>query len=328
VSCSGEAWMLGIDLGSVALKTAVTDGLGNLLEHEYHRTHGKPIDTTIAVLGRLLDRWPAENLALVAGTGSACPRVCSLLEIPFVNEVISCAAAIRHLRPEVQTLIEMGGQDSKLIFLSQSDGDGDWPMHDFAMTGNCAAGTGSFLDQQAARLGIRIEEQFGRLALASESPPSVAGRCSVFAKSDMIHLQQRGSSVEDILAGLCLGLARNLKSNLARGMRAAPPMAFCGGVAANAGVVRAIERVFQLQPGQLIVPDCHAATGALGAILIARKERSRHGEASGQPRGRLDLSRLRKAGVAVDRKILADLAVRDAAAFNALADLAKSQAAA
>ena len=133
----------------------------------------------------------------------------------------------------------MGGQDSKLIFLPDGPADGR-PMVDFAMNTNCAAGTGSFLDQQASRLGIRIEDEFGRLALQSKTPPRVAGRCSVFAKSDMIHLQQQAAPVHDIVAGLCLGLARNLKSNLGRGRELPRPIAFCGGVAANQGVVRAI----------------------------------------------------------------------------------------
>ena len=287
--------MLGLDAGSVAFKAVVTDSRGNVREAVYRRTHGRPIETASAVLRDLFSRWGERPFDLVAGTGSAGPMICKLLDLPFINEVICQATAIRHLFPEARTLIEMGGQDSKLIFLPDGRSNGR-PMTDFAMNSSCAAGTGSFLDQQASRLGIRIE-QFGPLALESSSSPSVAGRCSVFAKSDMIHLQQRATPVEDIVAGLCLGLVRSLKSNLARGAKPACPIAFCGGVAANQGVVRALEEVFELAPGELIVPDAHAVTGALGAVLVARKERA--GKETGKEAGSgrhdavpLDLSRL------------------------------------
>ncbi|HLA84033.1 MAG TPA: acyl-CoA dehydratase activase, partial [Thermoguttaceae bacterium] len=263
--------MLGLDVGSVALKTVVTDVDGNLLECVYRRTQGRPIETAAAVLSELVDRWGATAFDLAAGTGSAGSTICRLLDWPFVNEVICQATAVRFLLPKVRTLLEMGGQDSKLIFLPDGPANGR-PLTDFAMNSNCAAGTGSFLDQQASRLGIRIEE-FGKLALKSESAPSVAGRCSVFAKSDMIHLQQRATPTADIVAGLCVGLVRGLKSSLARGVKPACPIAFCGGVAANHGVVRALKQVFELEPDQLIVPECHAVTGALGAVLVGLKDR-------------------------------------------------------
>jgi predicted CoA-substrate-specific enzyme activase len=289
--CDGKL-ALGFDLGSIALKVVVTDPSGNLLEQSYTRTQGQPVETTLRVIGEVLQRRGAEAFDLVAGTGTAGRLICELLAVSFVNEVICQATAIGRLHPEVRTLIEMGGQDSKLIVLPEDASHGQ-PMANFTMNTNCAAGTGSFLDQQASRLGLKIEEEFGRLALECDSPPRVAGRCSVFAKSDMIHLQQQGASVGDIVAGLCLGLARNLKSNLGRGMELKRPIAFCGGVAANRGVVHALEKVFKLAPGELIVPDSHAATGALGAVLVSLKERTLGDAHHGRPRGgRLDLKPL------------------------------------
>ena len=289
----GERLTLGFDVGSVALKVAVTDLAGNLIEKSYTRTHGRPLETTLRVLAELIEQHPAEAFDLVAGTGTTGRLICQLLGATFVNEVICQATAVGQLHPEVRTLIEMGGQDSKLIVLPGAASAHGQPMVDFTMNTNCAAGTGSFLDQQASRLGIRIEEEFGRLALQCQSPPRVAGRCSVFAKSDMIHLQQRGASVGDIVAGLCLGLARNLKSNLGRGMELPRPIAFCGGVAANRGVVNALEKVFELAPGTLIVPECHACTGALGAVLVSLKERGRSDPQHGRPpTGQLDLAPL------------------------------------
>jgi hypothetical protein len=144
---------------------------------------------------------------------------------------------------------------------------------DFAMNALCAAGTGSFLDQQAERLGIRIDDEFARLALASRSPARVAGRCTVFAKSDMIHLQQEGCPLADILAGLCQALARNFRSVIGKGKRFTPKVLFQGGVARNAAVARAFEEVLSLRPGELVVPAHCDLMAAIGAAHVALDER-------------------------------------------------------
>jgi len=264
---------LGIDIGSVSCKFALLDDDQVIRYLCYQRCQGRPIETARAMLFSLLQQIPPDRIATIAGTGSAGRTLCEVLEIDFVNEVICQATAIRFLRPDIRSLIEMGGQDSKVIFLSEAEsGGGRGAMEDFSMNTNCAAGTGSFLDQQASRLGVNIEEEFGRLALESKTPPRVAGRCSVFAKSDMIHLQQQATPVHDIVAGLCLGLARNLKSSLCQGKEIIAPVAFCGGVASNVGVVRALEDVFELGSGGLVVPPEHAVTGAIGAVLLQIKQ--------------------------------------------------------
>ncbi len=266
---------LGIDVGSISCKVVLLDDGRQMLYGRYERTHGRPMQVALSMLEKLFKQIPADRIATMVGTGSAGRKLCEILGIDFVNELICQAAAIRHLRPDVRTLIEMGGQDSKVIILNDpndpaSADKGD--MLDFATNTNCAAGTGSFLDQQASRLGVAIEGEFGDLALKSQTPPRVAGRCSVFAKSDMIHLQQQATPVHDIVAGLCLGLARNLKSSLCQGKNVEPPVAFCGGVASNAGVVRAIAEVFTSGKGELIVPAEHKLTGAMGAVLIQLRQ--------------------------------------------------------
>jgi len=186
----------------------------------------------------------------------------------FVNEVIAQATAANRLHPEVRTVIEIGGEDSKLIFLKPED-DGA-TIADFQMNTVCAAGTGSFLDQQATRMSLTIEE-FGQLSLKSETPPRVAGRCTVFAKSDMIHLQQKATPVHDIVAGLCFALARNFKSTVGAAKQIDTPVAFQGGVAANPGIVRAMKSVLGLQDSELIIPKEFGCTGAIGAVLVALK---------------------------------------------------------
>ncbi|MFQ5577940.1 MAG: BadF/BadG/BcrA/BcrD ATPase family protein, partial [Anaerolineae bacterium] len=156
--------------------------------------------------------------------------------------------------------------------LAWDDKSGKMVLVDFAMNTLCAAGTGSFLDQQAERLGIAIQDEFAALALQSKNPARIAGRCTVFAKSDMIHLQQKGTPLPDILAGLCLALTRNFKSVIGKGKSFIPPILFQGGVAYNKGVVRAFESVLGLQAGELIVPDNHPLMAALGTALITLDE--------------------------------------------------------
>jgi predicted CoA-substrate-specific enzyme activase len=267
---------VGIDIGSISCKVAVLDDDRRIRYLRYQRTHGRPMETAQSMLADLLGGIEPSRIGSMAGTGSAGRALCELLEIDFVNELICQTAAIRHLRPEVRTLIEMGGQDSKVTFLSDpnnpEEASAGRDMIDFSMNTNCAAGTGSFLDQQASRLGVNIEGEFGELALKSETPPRVAGRCSVFAKSDMIHLQQQATPMHDIVAGLCLGLVRNLKSSLCQGKEVIAPVAFCGGVASNVGVVRGIEEVFELGKDGLIVPDEHAVTGAIGVVLMQLRQ--------------------------------------------------------
>jgi activator of 2-hydroxyglutaryl-CoA dehydratase len=167
----------------------------------------------------------------------------------------------------VQTILEIGGQDSKIIILRNG------VVNDFAMNTVCAAGTGSFLDQQAARLNIPIEK-FGEYALLSKSPVRIAGRCAVFAESDMIHKQQMGCSLPDILAGLCEALVRNYLNNLGKGKEILAPVVFQGGVAANVGMTRAFEHALGLE---VQVPPYFNVMGAVGAAILAREAAARKG---------------------------------------------------
>jgi predicted CoA-substrate-specific enzyme activase len=265
-----QKFYIGIDVGSTSSDVVVLDSAGKSVLCDYQRTKGKPIETVRLQLDKIFRQINSSDIVLAVATGSTGRFLAKLLDIPFINEVPAQAAAICHLYPQFQqaTIIEMGGQDSKLIFLSTEQGHGR--VRDFTLNTVCAAGTGSFLDQQAQRLGVNIEGEFGQMALQSKSIPRMAGRCSVFAKTDMIHLQQQATPNCDIIAGLCMALARNLKSDLGCGRQIIPPIIFTGGVAANIGVVWALEKVFQLNHGQLVVPEHHFFTGAIGAVLIAK----------------------------------------------------------
>lgn len=268
---------VGLDVGSVSVDVAVLDAHGEILQAQYLRHKGHPMRQAAQALQAIAEQYGREHIAGVTATGNGGRMVASLLGIPFINEVVAQAAATGRLHPEVRTVIEIGGEDSKLIIMKPSQPAGPLPgqeagvqagVADFAMNTMCAAGTGSFLDQQATRLGLTIED-FGALAVTSENPPRVAGRCSVFAKSDMIHLQQKATPLRDIVAGLCYALVRNFKSTVGSTAKMQPPVAFQGGVAANAGIVKAMRDVLELAEDELIIPEQFGCMGAIGAALAA-----------------------------------------------------------
>ncbi len=268
----GEQVTVGLDIGSVSAKLVVVADDGRILEDHYVRTHGQPIATARDLIADILERIPCDRIAGFALTGNGGKRLAHMLGAESVNEIVAQSTGAAAFNPDIRTIIEMGGEDSKLIKIEPSDEPGEPRITNFAMNTVCAAGTGSFLDQQAARLGVSIEKEFAELALKSQNPPRIAGRCSVFAKTDMIHLQQEATPDHDIVAGLCGALARNFRSNICRGKEFEKPIAFQGGVALNAGMVRAFEDVLELDAGELIIPEHAASLGALGAVLTARRQ--------------------------------------------------------
>lgn len=257
---------LGLDLGSISLNTVIIDKNKNIIENYYDHCHGQPFLMLRKRLTDLLTRYEPEQFELVAITGTGGKLATELIGGQFINEIIAQSKSVSILHPEAKTIIEMGGEDSKLIFMDKTEAAEHSSLSDFTMNSICAAGTGSFLDQQAKRIGVPIEKEFGRMALLCKKPPHIAGRCSVFAKSDMIHLQQIATPVHDIVAGLCFAVARNFKSNLAKGKDLTTPIVFQGGVAANEGVVHAFKEILKLKEGDMIIPKYHASMGALGAI--------------------------------------------------------------
>ncbi|MBI5892783.1 MAG: CoA activase [Deltaproteobacteria bacterium] len=294
---------IGIDIGSVSANTVVLNENKEILEEHYTRTKGQPLETARDVLNDVISRYPFESIKAVAATGTGGKTIAPFIGACFTNEVIAQAKAVEYFHPDVRTVIEMGGEDAKMILLSPDKscdigmlaaGDGKAFSHaphptshipklrveDFAMNAVCAAGTGSFLDQQATRLGFTIEE-FGEIALKSKNPPRVAGRCSVFAKSDMIHLQQAATPDYDIVAGLCYAVARNFKSSIGKGKEFLKPVSFQGGVAANAGVRKAFKDVLELTDNEFIIPKNFASMGALGAVFTAMEKQKEIGKFKG-----------------------------------------------
>lgn len=254
---------LGIDVGSVSTNLVLIDPEGELyLSPLYLRTQGQPIAVVQRGLALMDERLSSGDHICGAGTtGSARSLAGVLVGADIVkNEITSHAVAALREVPEVRTILEIGGQDSKIIVLKNGI------VVDFAMNTVCAAGTGSFLDQQANRLNLSIED-FGNIALQAKNPVRVAGRCTVFAESDMIHKQQMGHALSDIVAGLCEALVRNYLNNIGKGMDINPPVVFQGGVAANAGMRAAFQKALQTD---IIIPQHFDVMGAYGVALLAR----------------------------------------------------------
>lgn len=252
---------LGIDVGSVTTKAALVDEKGKFIDSYMLKTSGKPVLAVQESLRGLYKKALCEyEVKGVGTTGSGRNLAGALVGGDVIkNEITAHAVAASVNVPGVQTILEIGGQDSKIIILK------DGIVTDFAMNTVCAAGTGSFLDQQANRLNVPIEF-FGETALKSKNPARIAGRCGVFAESDLIHKQQLGYPVEDLLYGLCQALVRNYLSNLALGKELLPKVTFQGGVAANSGMVKAFEEALNTN---VIVPNNHQTMGAIGAALLA-----------------------------------------------------------
>jgi predicted CoA-substrate-specific enzyme activase len=253
---------VGIDIGSVSVKVVVADQAGEITESRYLRHKGRPLETAAAVLA---DVTRERSIEFVAATGAGAKALAFDAQVSYVNEIVALSKGLSRHHPETRTIIDIGGEDSKLIILENGEGDGGLRMRDFSMNSLCAAGTGSFLDQQASRLRLTMEE-FSEIALQSANPPRLAGRCTVFAKSDMVYLQQIATPDFEIVAGLCYALARSFKATIAKNKEIVPPVAFVGGVAANAGMRKALQEVFSIDGAGFFVPRHFLYVGAIGAI--------------------------------------------------------------
>ncbi|WP_457556941.1 acyl-CoA dehydratase activase [Candidatus Harpocratesius sp.] len=265
---------MGIDIGSVSIKILLLDEQENIIERLWLRNQGSPIESSkkgLAQLKRQLEEHGILNKIRIIGvgtTGSARYLIKSVIGGDIAKtEIIAHAVAAIHYNPDVRTILEIGGQDSKIILLRNGI------VSDFAMNSVCAAGTGSFLDHQASRLGIPIEK-FGEFALRASENVTIAGRCGVFAESDMIHKAQMGYSKESIIRGLCDALVRNYLNNVGKGKEIKEPILFQGGVAFNKGLIKAFQEELHKK---VIVPEngLNIMMGAYGAALLVKEEAER-----------------------------------------------------
>jgi predicted CoA-substrate-specific enzyme activase len=237
----------------------------------YRRIQGSPIQSTFDLLSEFYEHVPEERVEGIRVTGSGSQLIAKILGIYFENEFRSIAKGMRVFYPEVRTVFEMGGETSKYLRLEPTAHAKYLGIVDYSSSGDCAAGTGSFIDQQATRLLYKVEE-VGPAACGASCAARVAGRCSVFAKSDMIHAQQKGYTTDQILRGLCDAVARNFKSAIVKGREVVAPVAFIGAVAMNDAVRNSMAEAFKLQPEQLVVPQLYSWLGAAGAAMFEADE--------------------------------------------------------
>lgn len=256
-------YYMGIDVGSVSTNIVLMDESNDIHYKRYLRTQGKPIEILKEGIGEIEKEFGSVDILGVGVTGSGRYLANIIVGADIVkNEITAHAVAGLNFIPEVKTIIEIGGQDSKIILIR------DRIVVDFAMNTVCAAGTGSFLDRQAIRLGVDISD-FGNLALQSKNSVRIAGRCAVFAESDMIHKQQLGHNQSDIARGLCDALVRNYLNNVGKGKEILSPILFQGGVAANIGIKKAFKEALGKE---IYVPDNYDVMGAIGVAILAKEE--------------------------------------------------------
>lgn len=259
---------LGIDIGSISTKGVILDADNNILAGEYIWTEGNPIGAAKKLLHLLEEKFDKENYKVVATgtTGSARKLVGSVIGATMVkNEITAHAVGTTTFYPEVRTILEIGGQDSKIILVENG------VAVDYAMNTLCAAGTGAFLSSQSRRLGVEVEDM-GKIALTSAHPTQIAARCTVFAESDLVHKIQMGHTKEDIIAGLCRAVALNYLNNVGKGKKILTPVVFQGGVSKNIGVVDAFEKELGCK---VQVDENGHLMGAIGAAILARKGQMR-----------------------------------------------------
>ncbi len=253
---------LGIDIGSISTKGVILDENHQIIRSLYIWTEGNPIEAVRKLLDGLKKDLPdCYEMKGIGTTGSARKLIGLMVDANIVkNEITAHAIGTLSIYPDVHTILEIGGQDSKIILLENGI------ITDYSMNTLCAAGTGSFLSSQAKRLGIPIEE-FGNMALESKNPVKIAARCTVFAESDLIHKAQLGYEKKDIVAGLCKSIVLNYLNNVGKGKKIKGPIVFQGGVSKNKGVVKYFEEV--LGEKVIVDPNSHLM-GAIGIAILAQ----------------------------------------------------------
>ncbi len=252
---------LGVDIGSISTKGVIIDDNNNILASSYLWTKGNPVDAVKEVLCELKSKVNNVKIIGVGTTGSARKLIGTMLGANIIkNEITAHAVGTMSIYPNIRTIIEIGGQDSKIILIRNGI------VIDYAMNTLCAAGTGAFLSSQAKRLDVDVEE-FGSIALTSSNPTPIAARCTVFAESDLVHKAQMGHAKNDIIAGLCKSVALNYLNNVAKGKKIEKPIIFQGGVSKNIGVVKAFENI--LNTKIITDPNGHLM-GALGVAILSK----------------------------------------------------------
>ncbi len=255
---------LGVDIGSTSTKYALIGESGEILHKCYLPTRGKPIEVAQELLRTLKREWEGRlQLIALATTGSGRNVVGDFLDADLViDEITAHARGAIAVDPEVDTIFEIGGQDSKYIRI-----DNTHPL-DFDMNKVCAAGTGSFLHELANKMKINIVGEFQEVALSSRNPLHLAERCTVFMETDLEGYAQKGAKKEDLIAGLCYATVHNYLNRVVEKRRVGDRIMFLGGPSLNKGIVAAFEKILK-KP--LLVPKHREVLGGFGAALMVKE---------------------------------------------------------
>jgi predicted CoA-substrate-specific enzyme activase len=267
-----------LDIGSSSIKAVALDSAGQLRALVYRPIRGRLGDCLRAVLHSLSEQLRPGLCVVRAVTGSGARPIADALDLPEVNEIIAAHRGVAWLAPEAGAALEIGGEHSKFLRFDSQGVGLERQLRDFYLNSACSAGTGAFLEQEAHRFNLSIEE-FGRRAAVARRTVRVAGRCAVFAKTDIVHQHQSGVPLDDVTYSLCHAIAQNVSGELIGNRTFQRPLAFVGGVAANQGMRRALVDVLSLDAGTLLVPSNHAFADAVGALLSLRE----HDECDGRP---------------------------------------------
>lgn len=257
---------MGIDIGSISTKGVIIDEFDNIIASSYLYTEGNPIKAVKNVVRNMRGEIDLDNYQVVSvgTTGSARKLIGTLLDASIIkNEITAHAVGTLRYYPNVRTIFEIGGQDSKITLVNNG------VVTDYAMNTLCAAGTGAFIGSLAKRLDVPIEE-VANVAFTSKKRVNIAARCTVFAESDLIHKIQAGYKKEDILAGVCRAIATNYINNVGKGKKIRAPIVFNGGVSKNLAVVRAFE---EITGEKIIVNKNSHLMGAFGIAIMARNSK-------------------------------------------------------
>ncbi len=286
-----EQFYVGIDVGSVSVNCVVIDKNEEIIyEAPYRRHFGRIEDVVSELVEEIYKRFGKGSIRAISFTGNHGRKLSKKLNTHYEFDTISQVLGALKVVPDVRTIISMGGQDTELFQINHTDSG--WELEYFNTNGPCASGTGSFIDQQAQRLATSIYSEdvhisqeeidkvlkdFIELGLKSDRPASVACRCTVFTKSDMIHLQNRGEKLEDIIYGLHVGNARNYISTIVGTRTLKEPIIFIGGLSLNKLQVKAFKEYFP----NLIIPPFSTSIGAIGvALQVLRQDRTKEEQKS------------------------------------------------
>lgn len=259
----------GIDLGSNTIKLVLLGSDGEIIAFEIFPATPGNITRSRELLDGLIGRAGLPGLSRVVSTGYGRRR--AEYADKNVSEITAHARGAHFLFPEARTVIDIGGQDAKVIAL-----DGAGRVDDFVLNDRCSAGTGRFVEVMARALDLSLDE-IGRMEAEGGDPVQISSQCTVFAESEIIAALSQGRSVEDIVAGLHRALAARVVQ-LVRHVDGRPPMVFQGGVAKNRALAKTLESLLDCP---LATPPEPQLVGALGAALLALDQDGPGGRRSG-----------------------------------------------